>query len=137
MATLPPIFVPERHFIGPDGLPATLQNTQVHPPVPNDWFEKYGLHIEDADVLDQDPDKDGFTNLDEWQAGTDRHAPWDSALIAPGGVPRPAFGVLVREHDERVAEFEFGMADRAVAGDRGDEREGHTATGALIAEWCR
>ena len=65
------LFVPERHFIGADGLPATLQNTQVHPPVPNDWFEKYGLHIEDADVLDQDPDKDGFTNLEEWQAGTD------------------------------------------------------------------
>jgi hypothetical protein len=65
------LFVPERHFIGPDGLPATLQNTQVHPPVPNEWFEKYGLHIEDADILDEDPDKDGFTNLDEWQGGTD------------------------------------------------------------------
>jgi hypothetical protein len=65
------LFVPEKHFIGADGLPATLQNTQVHPPVPNDWFEKYGLPIEDADVLDQDPDKDGFTNLDEWQGGTD------------------------------------------------------------------
>ena len=65
------LFVPERHFIGADGLPATLQNTQVHPPVPNDWFEKYRLPIEDADALDQDPDKDGFTNLDEWQGGTD------------------------------------------------------------------
>src|SRR6185437_1694549 len=65
------LFVPEKHFIGANGLPATLQNTQVHPPVPNDWFEKYGLPIEDADVLDQDPDKDGFTNLDEWQGGTD------------------------------------------------------------------
>lgn len=65
------LFVPERHFIGADGLPATLQNTQVHPPVPNEWFEKYGLHVEDADVLDQDPDKDGFTNLDEWQGRTD------------------------------------------------------------------
>ena len=65
------LFVPERHFIGADGLPATLQNTQVHPPVPNEWFEKYGLHVEDADVLDQDPDKDGFTNLDEWQGSTD------------------------------------------------------------------
>src|SRR5438034_2281866 len=30
------LFVPERHFIGANGLPATLQNTQVHPPVPND-----------------------------------------------------------------------------------------------------
>src|SRR6266487_1117399 len=65
------LFVPEKHFIGADGLPATLQNTQVHAPVPNDWFEKYGLPIEDADALDQDPDKDGFTNLDEWQGNTD------------------------------------------------------------------
>jgi len=65
------LLVPERHFIGADGLPATLQNTQVHPPVPNEWFEKYRLPVEDADVLDQDPDKDGFTNLDEWQGNTD------------------------------------------------------------------
>ncbi len=65
------LFVPEKHFIGPDGMPATLQNTEVHPPVPNDWFEKYHLPIEDADVLDQDPDKDGFSNLDEWQGNAD------------------------------------------------------------------
>src|SRR6476659_10499502 len=65
------LLVPEKHFIGADGMPATLQNTQVHAPVPNEWFEKYGLPIEDADVLDQDPDKDGFTNLDEWRGGTD------------------------------------------------------------------
>src|SRR5262245_18300476 len=32
------LFVPEKHFIGPDGMPATLQNTQVHAPVPNEWF---------------------------------------------------------------------------------------------------
>src|SRR5579884_1121340 len=65
------LFVPEKHFIGANGLPATLQNTQVHPPVPNDWFEKFNLPIQDADVLEQDPDGDGFTNLEEWQAGTD------------------------------------------------------------------
>src|SRR5881296_333979 len=65
------LFVPEKHFIGANGFPATLKNTQVHAPVPNDWFEKYALPIEDADALDQDPDKDGFTNLDEWQGHTD------------------------------------------------------------------
>ena len=65
------LFVPEKHFIGPDGMPATLQNTQVHAPVPNEWFEKYGLPIEDADALEQDPDNDGFTNFDEWQGNTD------------------------------------------------------------------
>lgn len=65
------LFVPEKHFIGSDGMPATLENTQVHAPVPNEWFEKYGLPIEDADALEQDPDKDGFANLDEWQGSTD------------------------------------------------------------------
>jgi hypothetical protein len=65
------LFVPEKHFIAANGMPATLQNTQVHPPVPNDWLEKFGLPIQDADVLEQDPDSDGFTNLDEWQGRTD------------------------------------------------------------------
>ena len=61
------LFVPEKHFIGANGLPATLQTTEVHPPVPNEWLEQFGLPIAEADVLNQDPDKDGFNNLDEWQ----------------------------------------------------------------------
>lgn len=64
------LFVPEKHFLDAKGMPATLQNTQVHPPVPNEWFEQFNLPIADADVLDQDPDGDGFTNLDEWQGKT-------------------------------------------------------------------
>jgi hypothetical protein len=64
------LFVPEKHFIGPDGQPATLQTTEVHPPVPNEWFEQFGLSVADADALDQDPDDDGFSNLDEWQGHT-------------------------------------------------------------------
>ena len=64
------LFVPEKHFIGADGQPATLQTTEVHPPVPNDWIEQYGLPIADADVLEQDPDNDGFNNFDEWQGKT-------------------------------------------------------------------
>ena len=64
------LFVPEKHFIGPNGLPATLKTTEVHPPVPNEWLEQFGLPIADADVLTQDPDGDAFTNLDEWQGHT-------------------------------------------------------------------
>jgi len=60
------LFVPEKHFIGANGLPATLQTTEVHPPVPNEWLEQFGLPIADADVLEQDPDGDGFNNFDEW-----------------------------------------------------------------------
>jgi hypothetical protein len=39
----------------------------------------------------------GRVYLYQWQAGTFRREPWDSALIARNGRPRPAFGVLVRE----------------------------------------
>lgn len=64
------LFVPEKYFIGANGLPATLQTTEVHPPVPNEWLDQFGLPITDADVLTQDPDNDGFTNLEEWQGHT-------------------------------------------------------------------
>ncbi len=64
------LFVPEKHFIGPDGQPATLKNTEIHPPVPNEWLEQFGLPIADADVLAQDADGDGFSNLEEWQGKT-------------------------------------------------------------------
>src|SRR5216110_4147104 len=64
------LFVPEKHFIAANGEPATLQSTEVHPPVPNEWLEQFGLPIADADVLEQDPDGDGFTNLEEWQGHT-------------------------------------------------------------------
>ena len=64
------LFVPEKHFIGPDGMPATLQTTEVHPPVPNEWLDQFGLPIAEADVLTQDPDGDGFNNLEEWQGRT-------------------------------------------------------------------
>lgn len=79
------LFVPEKHFIGANGVPATLQNTQVHPPVPNEWFEQFGLSIADADVLTQDADSDGFSNLDEWQGKTNpsdpaSHPPYPTKL---------------------------------------------------------
>lgn len=64
------LFVPEKHFISANGLPATLQTTEVHPPVPNEWLEQFALPIADADVLSQDADGDGFTNLEEWQNRT-------------------------------------------------------------------
>ena len=65
------LFVPEKHFIDANGLPATLQSADIHPPVPNDWLEQFALPIAEADVLRQDPDADGFTNLEEWQYRTD------------------------------------------------------------------
>jgi hypothetical protein len=64
------LFVPEKHFVDANGLLTTLQTTEVHPPVPNEWLEEFGLPIADGDVLTQDPDADGFNNLEEWQNHT-------------------------------------------------------------------
>jgi hypothetical protein len=64
------LFVPEKHFVDANGVLATLQTTEVHPPVPNEWLEEFGLPIAEGDVLGQDPDTDGFSNLEEWQNHT-------------------------------------------------------------------
>jgi hypothetical protein len=69
------LFVPEKHFIGANGLPATLQTTNVHPPVENEWLERFGLPVADSDVLEQDPDNDGFSNLDEWAGHSNPNDP--------------------------------------------------------------
>ena len=79
------LFVPEKHFIGANGQPATLKNTQLHPPVPNEWLEEFGLPLAEGDVLTQDPDGDGFSNLDEWEGKTNpteksSHPPYTALL---------------------------------------------------------
>ena len=65
------LFVPGETFHrSANGLPATLQTTEVHPPVPNEWLEQFALSVADADVLTQDPDGDGFNDLEECQGHT-------------------------------------------------------------------
>ena len=57
--------------------PFDPQSPPLHAPVPNAWFLEHGLEdqILDADVLQQDPDGDGFTNLDEYLGKTDPQDP--------------------------------------------------------------
>lgn len=43
----------------------------LHPPITNVWLQKYDLDYGDEGVKEQDPDKDRFTNLEEFIAGTD------------------------------------------------------------------
>ena len=43
----------------------------LHPPITNAWLVKYNLDYGDPNVKDQDPDKDRFTNLEEFLAGMD------------------------------------------------------------------
>ncbi len=43
----------------------------LNPPVPDDWLLKYELNLLSSTVLQDDPDGDGFSNLDEY-LGADR-----------------------------------------------------------------
>ena len=62
--------------------PFDAASAPLHPPIPNSWFLQNRLEdrILDTDVLEQDPDKDGFTNLDEFVGKTD---PQDPAAHPP------------------------------------------------------
>jgi len=43
----------------------------LFPPITNAWLMKYNLDYGDPNVAGEDPDKDGFTNLEEFLAGSD------------------------------------------------------------------
>lgn len=47
-----------------------LTSADVLPPVENEWWLKHGISPKFADSLERDEDGDGFTNLEEYQAGT-------------------------------------------------------------------
>ena len=43
----------------------------LHPPITNAWLVKYNLDYGNSNIKNEDPDKDRFTNLEEFLAGTD------------------------------------------------------------------
>jgi hypothetical protein len=43
---------------------------QSHGGIPDSWLRSYGLDPNDPTIADQDPDRDGLTNLQEFQLGT-------------------------------------------------------------------
>lgn len=56
------------------------QGTKLRDPVPNVWLVDNNLDYTAIDVLTQDPDNDGYSNLDEFEAQTDPN----SSLSQPG-----------------------------------------------------
>jgi hypothetical protein len=60
------LFVSEPFFVEGGRLVKLDRKGMNFPPVRNAWLSKYGLSLLDPNVLNDDPDKDGFTNLDEF-----------------------------------------------------------------------
>ena len=66
------LFVSRPYVIKDDKIFDPLEGGEpLHAPITNAWLLKYNLDYGDPDVASQDPDKDGFTNLEEFLAGTD------------------------------------------------------------------
>ncbi len=75
------LFVADRYVIDKKtelpiktGVTSFYADTLTNAPIPNEWFIERNLPLLDPAVPSQDPDKDGFTNEDEWR-GTDIKAP--------------------------------------------------------------
>jgi len=79
-----------------------LKDAPIHPPIPNTWWIENRIDPGFADSPQRDPDGDGFSNLEEFEAKTDPNAPKSfPSLIAKlmyvkdeslGWVIRPGFG---------------------------------------------
>lgn len=59
---------------------------QIRPPVSNDWLLSNNLDFLNKNVLQLDPDRDGYTNLEEWTGKTDprdqkSHPPYADKLV--------------------------------------------------------
>ena len=66
-----------------------------HDGLPNDWEVKYALNPNDASDAAKDADKDGFTNLEEFEAQTDPQDPKSHPdyldYVSVQGAPRQTF----------------------------------------------
>ena len=65
------LFVSRPYLVVNDVLVDPIESdTMVRPPVPNKWFSDHGLDLTDSNILNEDPDGDGFSNLDEFLGNT-------------------------------------------------------------------
>lgn len=66
------LFVSHRYLVIDGKLQDPLEGgAMLHAPVPNQWLTDNNLDLLNPDILNEDPDGDGFTVLDEFLGGSD------------------------------------------------------------------
>lgn len=116
------LFVSEHYIIGEGGVPEKPAGTSLYKDtltgnaIPSLWFMDNGLPLLDPTVPLQDPDKDGFTNEDEWRGGTDpnnkeSHPPYYTKLFFKQLVQNP-FRLVFKAYDgdpkkDPISKFNF------------------------------
>ena len=66
------LFVSRPYVLKEEKLVDPLEgDADLHPPVKNAWLIKFNLDYADPEVKNEDPDKDKFSNLEEFLSGTD------------------------------------------------------------------
>lgn len=103
------LFISEGYIINDAGVPEKpdigelYTDTLTGQKIPNAWFLKNGLPLLDPKVPFQDPDKDGFTNEDEWREKTDptkkeSHPPYYTKLFLKK-FEKVAFRLVFKAYD--------------------------------------
>lgn len=106
-ATHPGSLFVSRKYLPRDGElvdPLEGNSIEIHPGVPNEWLIKNGFDLLDPNVLNLDPDGDGFTVLDEYLGKTDpndknSHPPYYTKLRLKKYIKRP-FRMKFSAYDE-------------------------------------
>ncbi len=83
--------------------PARYKDSLTGQAIPDAWFLQRGLPLDDPTVPLQDPDKDGFTNEDEWREHTDpnnpeSHPPYHTKLFL-GRLEKVPFRCIIKAYE--------------------------------------
>ena len=108
--TLGSLFVSDHYIVGKDsgtpekpGAGSLWKDSLTGKSIENIWFMDNNLPLLDPTVTTQDPDKDGFSNEDEWRAQTDpndklSHPPYYTKLFLKQFIQVP-FRLVFKSYD--------------------------------------